>query len=133
MVMTSGMAKITIRSTFALDPETVADLDGLAGAWDVSKSEALRRIIQTAALIEEVDAASDSLRAFEELHERLALTPEKTEAWRSEVRGLREGWVYSGRGLSGPVPRTTEARRRSTPPWCRRRRWSPAWDPRPTP
>lgn len=92
MAITSGMAKITIRSTFALDPETVEALDGLAAAWDVSKSEALRRIVQTAALIEETDAASHALAAFEELQERLALTPEKTEAWLREVEGLREGW-----------------------------------------
>ncbi len=92
MAITSGMAKITIRSTFALDPETVEALDGLAATWDVSKSEALRRIVRTAALIEETDAASDALAAFEELRERLALTPEKTEAWLREVEGLREGW-----------------------------------------
>ena len=77
MAIRSGMARITIRSTFALDPETVAALDGLAAKWSVSKSEALRRIVQTAALIEDTDAASDALAAFEELQERLALTPEK--------------------------------------------------------
>lgn len=92
MAITSHMAKITIRSTFALDPETAAALDGLAAAWGVSKSEALRRIVQTAALIEETDAASDALAAFQTLHERLALTPERTAAWLREVRGLREGW-----------------------------------------
>ena len=92
MAITSDMAKITIRSTFALDPETVAALDRLAATWDVSKSEALRRIVQTAAIVEEADAASDALAAFEDLHRRLALTPEKTEAWIQEVKGLRDGW-----------------------------------------
>ena len=52
----------------------------------------MRRIVQTAALIEEADTASEALAAFEELHRRFALTPEQTEAWVSEVRGLRAGW-----------------------------------------
>ena len=39
MAITSGMAKKTIRTTFALDPETVEDLDRLAERWQVSKSE----------------------------------------------------------------------------------------------
>ena len=42
MAITSDMAKMTIRSTFALDPETVAALERLADKWEVSKSAALR-------------------------------------------------------------------------------------------
>lgn len=90
MTITSGMAKKTVRSTFALDPETVASLDRLAERWEVSKSEALRRIIEAAARIEEVDAAADAIAALEELQDRLALTPEKTEAWLRETRAIRE-------------------------------------------
>lgn len=90
MTITSGMAKKTVRSTFALDPETVASLDRLAERWEVSKSEALRRIIEAAARIEEVDAAADAMAALEELQDRLALTPEKTEAWLRETRAIRE-------------------------------------------
>ncbi|MGD2123790.1 MAG: ribbon-helix-helix protein, CopG family [Gemmatimonadota bacterium] len=91
MAITSDMAKITIRSTFALDPETVAALERLADKWGVSKSAALRRIIDAAAVVEGVDAASDSLAALKELQERLALTPEQVEAWVQEVRAMREG------------------------------------------
>ncbi len=91
MAITSDMAKMTIRSTFALDPETVASLDSLAASWAVSKSEALRRIVRTAALVEELDAAADARAAFDELRGRLALTPEKVEVWAQEARAIREG------------------------------------------
>ena len=84
------MAKMTIRSTFALDPETVTALDGLAERWGVSKSEVVRRIVHTAAVIAESDAASDALVALDELQERLSLTEEQADAWIREVRSERE-------------------------------------------
>ena len=90
MAITSGMAKQAIRSTFALDPETVANLDRLATKWGVSKSEALRRVIEAAARVDEVDAASDAIAALKELQNSLSLTPEQTEAWLRETRALRE-------------------------------------------
>ena len=74
MAITSGMAKMTIRSTFALDPETVEELARLAERWQVSKSEVVRRIVHTAAVIDETDAAYDALAALKELQESLALT-----------------------------------------------------------
>jgi len=92
MAITSFMAKMTIRSTFALDPETVATLDRLAEKWGVSKSAALRRIIDAAALVEEVDTSSDAMAALEELQERLELSPDQAEVWLGEIRALREGW-----------------------------------------
>jgi Zn-dependent peptidase ImmA (M78 family) len=92
MAITSNMAKMTIRSTFALDRETVENLERLAKKWGVSKSAALRRVIDAAACVEEVDAAADALAALKEIQERLALTPEKTEAWLRELREMREGW-----------------------------------------
>ncbi|MEJ2205466.1 MAG: ribbon-helix-helix protein, CopG family [Gemmatimonadota bacterium] len=84
------MAKKTIRTTFALDPETVADLDRLAERWNVSKSEVVRRIVNTAAIIEEADAASDAIAALEELQERLALTEEQADEWIRNLRAERE-------------------------------------------
>lgn len=90
MAITSGMAKMTIRSTFALDPETVAALDHLAERWSVSKSEVVRRIVHTAAVIEEADAASDAIAALEELQKRLGLTEEQADEWIREVRAERE-------------------------------------------
>ena len=91
MTIISDMAKITIRSTFALDPETVAALGRLADKWGVSKSAALRRIIDAAAVVEGVDSAATAITALKELQERLALTPEQVEAWVQEVRAMREG------------------------------------------
>ena len=85
------MAKITIRSTFSLDPETVSALERLAEKWGVSKSAALRRIIDAAAVVEGVDSAAVSIAALKELQERLALSPEQVEAWVQEVRAMREG------------------------------------------
>jgi hypothetical protein len=58
MAITSSMAKMTVRSTFALDPETVEALDRLAGCWGVSNSEVLSRVIGIASKIADVDAAS---------------------------------------------------------------------------
>jgi predicted transcriptional regulator len=90
MAITFAMAKKTIRTTFALDPETVADLDRLAERWNVSKSEVVRRIVNTAAIIEEADAASDAIAALEELQERLALTEEQADEWIRNLRAERE-------------------------------------------
>lgn len=90
MAITLGMAKMTIRTTFALDPETVTALDHLAQRWSVSKSEVVRRIVHTAAVIEEADAASDAMAALEELQERLALTEEQADAWIQEIRAERK-------------------------------------------
>jgi predicted DNA-binding protein len=89
MAITSDMAKKTIRSTFALDPETVGNLDRLATKWGVSKSETLRRVVEAAALAEDVDTSADAVAALRELQERFALTPEKTEAWLRQVREMR--------------------------------------------
>lgn len=84
------MAKTTVRSTFALDPDTVADLDRLAGKWGVSKSETLRRLVRTAATLEEVDWAADAVRALDELQDSLELSPEQAEAWIAELRAERD-------------------------------------------
>ena len=90
MAITSTMAKLTIRSTFALDQETVAALDRLARRWEMSKSEVLRRIVDAAARVEEVDSASDALAALDEVQTRLALTEEQANAWIAEIRAERE-------------------------------------------
>ncbi|HUE76911.1 MAG TPA: ribbon-helix-helix protein, CopG family [Longimicrobiales bacterium] len=83
------MAKMTVRSTFALDPETVEALERLARRWDVSKSEAVRRVVTAAARVEEVDAASDALEALDELQGILGLDPERAEAWVRRIRAER--------------------------------------------
>src|SRR5438128_90678 len=43
------MGRVTIRSTYAMDVETVRTLERMARRWRISKSAALRRAIQAAA------------------------------------------------------------------------------------
>ena len=83
------MAKMTVRSTFELDPNTVEALDRLSSRWKVSKSEVFRRLVNTAALIEEADAASDALAALDELQARFDLDKEKAEEWIRRIRAER--------------------------------------------
>jgi hypothetical protein len=90
MAITLNMAKMTIRSTFALDRETVEALDRLSVKWGISKSEVLRRIVNAAARVEEVDAAADAIAALDELQRRLAFSEEQVEAWIREIRAERE-------------------------------------------
>jgi len=51
MAILLRMAVTTIKSTYALDVETVRELEEMARAWKVSKSEALRRAIRSAAAL----------------------------------------------------------------------------------
>ncbi len=83
------MAKMTGRSTFALDRETVDSLDRLARRWDVSKSEALRRMVNVAAAVEDIDASSDALSALDELQRILGLDEQRAEAWILRIRDER--------------------------------------------
>ena len=78
------MAATVIRTTYALDEETVRRLEGLARQWNVSKSEALRRAIRGADLTS--TTADDRLQALDELQASMHLTRSGAEAW---VRKLR--------------------------------------------
>jgi len=88
VVITNGMAITTIRSTYALDVETVQALDRMARRWGVSKSEALRRAIRNA---ERAEAGSDddALDALDNLQKSLNLTPARARAWAMAVRTER--------------------------------------------
>ena len=89
MTITSNMAKMTVRSTFALDLETAESLDRLAQRWGVSKSEALRRAVAAASTVEGADSASDAQAALKALQERLGLDKSKAEAWARSIRAER--------------------------------------------
>jgi predicted transcriptional regulator len=89
MAITSPMAKMTVRSTFALDPDTVDALDRLATRWQVSKSEALRRMVGIASAVEEVDASADALAALDELQRLAGLDEKKAVAWIRHIRAER--------------------------------------------
>ncbi len=81
------MARITIKATYSLDPDTVRALEGLAHRWDVYKSEALRRAICAAARDAEEDR--DALSALDRLQQSLRVSETSAEKWVAEVRGER--------------------------------------------
>lgn len=85
------MAKMTVRSTFSLDPETADSLDRLARRWGTSKSEVLRRAVGAAAAAEEADGPAGALAALRALQERLGLDDAKAERWIEELRAERRG------------------------------------------
>jgi hypothetical protein len=82
------MARVTIRSTSALDVETARALERMARRLGVSKSEALRRAIHGAAGAVPSGAA-ESVAALDDLQRSLALTRSKADAWARRVRTER--------------------------------------------
>ncbi len=83
------MAKMTVRSTFALDPETDGALERLAARWGVSRSEALRRAVATASRSEEVDPAAEALAALDALQDRMDLEEQAAREWIGVARAQR--------------------------------------------
>lgn len=75
------MASTTIKSTYSLDVETVRALEAMAKRWKVSKSEALRRAIRSAAGRPHENA---SLRALDRVQERLNLSAAERRRWEHE-------------------------------------------------
>jgi hypothetical protein len=80
---------MTIRSTFALDPETAQTLERLAARWEVSKSEALRRAVASASREEGVDPSVEALEALDALQKGMGLKEEVAEKWIRAVRAER--------------------------------------------
>lgn len=90
------MAIPRIKGTYTLDVETVQALEGMARRWGVSKSEALRRAINSTAQ----QGAVSRLEALDKLQNSLNLTPAKARAWirrnKAERRATSE--QLEGRG-----------------------------------
>ena len=84
-----GMAIMTIRSTYALDAETVRTLEDVARRWGVSKSEALRRAIRTAAGQKD-RAQNRSIAALSKLQRSLGLSAGSARAWGRRVKQERQ-------------------------------------------
>ncbi len=82
------MARTSVKATYALDEATVRALEKMAQRWAVSKSEALRRAIRTAAALE-VPAGRQHLDRLDRLQRALALSPARAKAWAREVRAER--------------------------------------------
>lgn len=85
---------MTIRSTYALDPQTVRTLEQIARRWGVSKSEALRRAIRGAAG-KTTGEQPDALEALSQLQQSLGLSRAAGRLWQQQARSARR--AYSAR------------------------------------
>ena len=83
-----GMAKMTIRSTYTCDVETVQKLNRLAEHWRTSKSDALRRAVNRVA-DQTLQSRDDAVKALEELQKRMAAAGVDGEKWVKEIREER--------------------------------------------
>ena len=82
------MATLTVRSTYALDVDTVRALERIARRWKVSKSEALRRVIRSAAQQTGTEH-NEGLQALDELQRSLGLTTVEARGWATRIRTER--------------------------------------------
>lgn len=83
------MAKMTIRSTYSFDVETVQKLNRLAEHWRTSKSDALRRAVNRVA-DQALQSREDAVKALEELQKRMAAAGVDGEKWVKEIREERQ-------------------------------------------
>jgi hypothetical protein len=82
------MARTAVKATYALDEATVQALERMAQRWAVSKSEALRRAIRTAAAAEAPDG-QQHIERLDRLQRTLGLSAAKAKAWVGSVRAER--------------------------------------------
>ena len=82
------MARTSIKSTYALDVETIRKLERVAARWKVPKSEVLRRAIDLVAR-DQLGDAPTPLQALDELQKRVKLARRRTDEWLREVRNER--------------------------------------------
>ena len=81
------MARVTVRATFRLDVETARKVEQLTKQWQVSKSEAVRRAIHSAAITEA--ALPPALQAFWSLQRSLGLSKSEAMRWEKRIREIR--------------------------------------------
>jgi len=86
MAILLNMAIPTIKSTYTMDVDTIRALEDMAQRLGVSKSEALRRAIRSAAA-KGPRQGGDALQALDRLQKSLSLTSAKAQAW---VRSARK-------------------------------------------
>ena len=91
MAIVFSMASASVKATYSLDLETVRVLDQVAKRWGVSKSEAMRRAILSAASMPAEDRDA-RLAALDRAQQLFALTPAQADAWVKEVRAERSAW-----------------------------------------
>jgi len=85
------MKTVTIKSTYSLDPLTALEIQELAAAWGVPKSEVIRRAIHTASAQRDALARRPltALEALEELQKEPRLSAAEARAWAQTVRRER--------------------------------------------
>lgn len=94
------MATTTIKTTYALDIETVKALEALARRWNVSKSEAMRRAIRASASVRAASAPPEPLQALDELQRAVRLAPSAAARWSRLVRAERRAGSRRREGLA---------------------------------
>ena len=82
------MAATTIKSTYALDVESVRALDELARRWRVSRSEALRRTIRSEANRQPA-TGNEALRVLDQLQAAVRARGIDVERWERSARAER--------------------------------------------
>jgi len=82
------MATPTVKTTYALDLKTIRSLEGLAQAWNVSRSEALRRAIRASAEVVS-GAPPEPVDTLDRLQKAVRLGPQAAERWSTGVRAHR--------------------------------------------
>ncbi len=83
------MAIPKIKATYSLDQETVRLLDRVASRWGVSKSEALRRAIRSAAAAAGERESVPGLDALSRIQKGLGLSASVAAAWARQSRAER--------------------------------------------
>jgi hypothetical protein len=82
------MATHTVKTTYALDVETVRALENLARRWSVSKSEALRRAIRASSVQAPTEALTPT-QALDRVQRSQGLTAPAAARWAAAARAER--------------------------------------------
>jgi len=84
------MATQTVKTTYALDVETVRTLESLARRWSVSKSEALRRAIRASAPLLQPARELEPAEALDQLQRLLQLKDDDAARWTKAAEAERK-------------------------------------------
>ena len=91
----SNMTIPKIKATYSLDADTVRLLERISARWGVSKSEALRRAIRSAASVE--SEQPPPIEKLNRIQEGLGLTASVAAAWARRARAERRANSRSSR------------------------------------
>jgi len=85
------MKASTIKATYSLDPLTASEIEALAKAWNVPKSEVIRRSVHAAASRSERPASQplSKQEALKILQAEPRLRPDQVKQWQEDIRAER--------------------------------------------